>query len=148
MRQCLFVIAAVATTLGLVACGVTPRSAGGPATDYATLVSGLRAAGATVVGSGHISQPFLATPGQVIAINGEQTQVYQYSDAATAAAQAARISADGSKVESASNVETQVDWIAPPHFYESGELLVIYVGTNGTVLNLLAAQLGPQFAGA
>jgi hypothetical protein len=145
MRKTLLVIAFLACAVGSAAGGaVAPRSPGGPATDYASLVRGLRAAGATTVAAGSVSQLFFSTAGQIVAINGAQAQVFEYRDAATAATQAARISSDGATIDHA----TQVDWIAPPHFYESGKLLVIYVGTNATVMRLLAAQLGPQFAGA
>ena len=40
-----------------------------------------------------------------------------------------------------------VTWVAPPHFYRQGRVIVLYVGSNPNILSLLTAVLGPQFAG-
>jgi hypothetical protein len=39
-------------------------------------------------------------------------------------------------------------WTAPPHLYKSEGLLVIYLGSDAKILQLLAGALGKQFAGA
>lgn len=41
-----------------------------------------------------------------------------------------------------------VDWIAPPHFYKKGQLIVLYAGVNISVIHILEASLGSQFAGS
>lgn len=131
--------------LGLAGCGGSsppPASHGGPVRDYVSLVDHLRTAGATVVPTGTVTQPFLAVTGQVITVNGEQVQVYEYTNDDDASAEASRISPDGGTVGNA-----MVDWIAPPHFYKRSKLLVLYVGTNTPVMRLLETTLGPQFAG-
>ena len=38
-------------------------------------------------------------------------------------------------------------WIAPPHFFKSGRLIVLYIGEEPRLLQGLAHILGPQFAG-
>jgi hypothetical protein len=117
----------------------------GPAaspTDYRSLVDALQAEGATVEPGGAVAQPFFAVEPQVITVNGAQVQVYEFTDTASAEAAAARVSADGSTVGS-----TMITWIAPPHFYRSGRLVVLYVGDNEVVLSLLQSVLGEQFAG-
>jgi hypothetical protein len=38
-------------------------------------------------------------------------------------------------------------WIAPPHFFKSGRLIVLYIGEAPAVLEALADTLGPQFPG-
>ena len=38
-------------------------------------------------------------------------------------------------------------WVAPPHFYKSGRLIVLYVGQSSPVIIALERALGPQFAG-
>lgn len=125
------------------ACGQPPTTShGGPIQDYVSLVDHLRAAGATVTPTGDISQPFFSVKGQLITVNGEQVQVYEYADTDTANAEAARISPDGGSVGN-----TQIDWIAPPHFFKAGEVIVLYVGTADTALQPLGAVLGSQFAG-
>ena len=40
-----------------------------------------------------------------------------------------------------------VNWVATPHFYKTGKLIVLYVGDNMTVISTLETVLGPQFAG-
>jgi hypothetical protein len=40
-----------------------------------------------------------------------------------------------------------VSWMDTPHFYKTGKIIVLYVGSDTTVLELLEGVLGPQFAG-
>ena len=42
---------------------------------------------------------------------------------------------------------SMVDWIAPPNFYKVGQLIVLYIGTNTSLLKVLESTLGAQFAG-
>ena len=77
-------------------------------------------------------------------VNGEAVQVFEYADAASADAEAARVSPDGSQI---SNPPTMVDWVATPHFYKADTLLALYVGDSTAVMTLLEDVLGPQFAG-
>ncbi len=117
-------------------------SHGGPVTDYVSLFDNLRAAGATVEPAGDISQPFFSVKGNAITVNGENVQVFEYADAATADTEAALVSPDGSSVGI-----TMVSWVATPHFYKTGRLIVLYVGDDTAVQNVLEAVLGSQFAG-
>ncbi|NMJ87338.1 MAG: hypothetical protein EX285_05810 [Thaumarchaeota archaeon] len=117
-------------------------SHGGPVTDYVSLIDNLRATGATVEPSGKISLPFFFVEGQVISINGVQVQVFEYVDITVADAEATLISADGSSIGT-----SMVNWVATPHLYKTGKLIVLYVGDNGVVISTLEAVLGSQFAG-
>ncbi len=114
----------------------------GPVKDYVSLFDNLRAAGATVEPAGDISQPFFSVTGNAITVNGENVQVFEYTDAAVADAEALLVSADGSSVGT-----TMVNWVAAPHFYKAGKLIVLYVGNDTTVINILEEVLGSQFAG-
>ncbi len=114
----------------------------GPVTDYVSLIDNLRAAGATVEPAGELSQPFFSVKGQVITVNNGDVQVFEYADAATAETEAALVSPDGSSIGT-----YMVSWVAPPHFYKEGKLIVLYVGDDTAVLNVLEAVLGSQFAG-
>ena len=40
-----------------------------------------------------------------------------------------------------------VSWVAAPHFYQTGKLIVLYVGDDTAVHNVLENVLGSQFAG-
>lgn len=108
------------------------------------LVTRLRAAGATVTVEETVNDPvFAGAAGRRLSVNGVSINVYEYPTTAQLALTAARTSPDGSTVGN-----TQVDWVAPPHLFKSGRILVLYVGTDPTTLHLLTDTLGPQFAGA
>jgi len=119
-----------------------PVSHGGPVSDYVNLIDNLRAAGATVDPAGDVTQPFFSVKGQVIKVNGEDVQVFEYSDEAAVEAEAELVSPDGSSIGT-----SMVSWIAPPHFYNAGKLIMLYVGENSAVTDILESIVGSQFAG-
>jgi hypothetical protein len=75
-------------------------------------------------------------------VNGEDVQVFEYSDQSTTEAEAALISPDGSSIGTSLPF-----WVAPPHFYKAGRIIVLYVGESKAVTDVLESVLGPQFAG-
>ncbi len=113
--------------------------------DYDSFVTKLRDSGANVE---HptlpevVVQDFFSVTGQVFKVNGEDVQVYEYDSQLEAEAEAATVSPSGSPIGT-----HMVSWMLPPHFYQSGDLIVIYLGFNQDTLNLLEDILGPQFAG-
>jgi hypothetical protein len=117
-------------------------SHGGPVRDYVSLIDNLRAAGVTVEPVGEISQPFFSVKGQIIKVNGEDVQVFEYATEAEAEAEAATVSSDGGSIGT-----SMVSWIASPHFYKTGKLITLYVGDNQSAIAALEIALGPQFAG-
>lgn len=102
----------------------------------------MRRSGLSAQPAGQVRQPFFSVPARLIAIDADQVQVLEYADERSARADAARISPDGGTVGN-----SHVDWIAPPHFYRTGRLLVLYVGNRTDVKTALEGLLGPQFAG-
>jgi hypothetical protein len=117
-------------------------SHGGPVTDYASLIDALRAGGASVEPAGEVSQSFFSVEGKVIKANGADVQVFEYADEAAAQTDANLVQPDGYEIGTAI-----VDWMAPPHFYQKGRLMVLYVGTDNAIMAALEATLGAQFAG-
>ena len=113
-----------------------------PVTSYASLMTALRTAGATVDGGAAISQPFLSGAGRIMKVNGADVQAFEYTSPAAAEADAIRINPDGS-----GTATILVTWVGPPHFYRTGPMLVLYVGSQGDVIRPLEAVLGQQFAG-
>lgn len=112
--------------------------------DLTQLITKLRHGGARVaLTKEKISQPFFAVSGRIIKINGEAVQVFHYPRPSAADADAKKVSADGSSIGT-----SKPSWMAPPHFFRSGKFLVLYIGGNETVLNVLQGALGSQFAGA
>jgi len=69
-------------------------------------------------------------------------QVFAYSSAQTAERESKRVGGQGS---SAGTIMPM--WVAAPHFYKSGRLIVLYVGEDASAVKALETALGPQFAG-
>lgn len=133
----------------LTACGTVPQSHDGSIQDQVSLIDALRRS-VTVDIVGSVAQPFLRpASGTTVRLSGgtlaapADLQVFEYGSAAEAASDAHRIRADGS-----GTATTIIDWVAPPHLYLKGRVLVIYVGTDPAVVSLLRSLLGPQFAGS
>ena len=110
--------------------------------DLDGLIRELRNKGATVNNVGPLTQPFFSTPGQILRVNGEDVQAFEYENAAADQEEAACVSPDGSSVGT-----TIITWVSTPHFYRSGKVIVLYVGSSRELLSLLDSVLGPQFAG-
>ena len=117
-------------------------SHGGPVKDYISLIDSLRATGALVEPVGEISQPFFSVKGFVVKVNGEEVQVFEYLNAAAADSEAELVSPDGASVGT-----NMITWVATPHFYKEERLIVLYVGDNEDLINILETILGSQFAG-
>ena len=113
-----------------------------PAKDLQGLIRNLRASGLRVKSAGSISQPFFSVKGRVLTVNGEQVQVFQYAKTVTAEQEAGRVDPNGSGAGT-----SKVMWVGSPHFYRSGRLIVLYVGSDAALIKALEKSLGPQFAG-
>jgi hypothetical protein len=141
----------IVVALLLTACGAAqgPPSHGGPVQDQVSLIDTLRGKNVTVDISGSISQPFLHAPsGTIVRLSGgplttpADLQLFEYASASAASTDAKKIQPDGSGTST-----TRISWVAPPHFFLKGRVMVLYVGSDSAVLNLLQSLLGPQFAG-
>jgi hypothetical protein len=106
-------------------------------------------AGLGPVGVGDVvEQPFFEPQGMALIVNGESIQIFSFASIELAAAAAALVSPSGDSVGT-----TMLSWIAPPHFYrydlgEPDGVIVLYVGSDVSVLRMLDSVAGPQFAGA
>lgn len=119
-----------------------PVSHGGPVRDYVSLVDALRAAGAQAEPDGPVDQPFFSVPGVALLVDSERVQVFEYADETAARAAVATVSPDAGTIG-----RTSVSWVAPPHVFSQGRIIVLYVGADPRVLGRLSAVLGPQVAG-
>ncbi len=117
-------------------------SHGGLVDDYVSLIDALRAAGATVEPGDTVEQAFFSVTGQIIKVNSADVQVFEYESAELMEADAAQVAPDGGSVGT-----SMVMWMATPHFFKAGRVLVLYVGDDAAVLDLLKGVLGEQFAG-
>ena len=109
-------------------------------TANSSIAEELRTSGLALSDAGEVEQPFLSVKGRVYTIEGGDLQVYTYASEAAAQADAAKISPAG-EIENA-----QVHWMAPPHFYRTGNTLAIYIGNAPGALEVLRRVLGAPFA--
>lgn len=119
-----------------------PPSVVQPPAPYTQLANDLRNAGADVVAGSGINQPFFNVPGRVLTVDGSDVQVFEFPGIEDARSEAAKIAPDGNSIGT-----SMVNWIASPHFYSRGSVIVLYVGDDSNVLSLLSGVIGRQFAG-
>lgn len=141
----LLVVAAMTVGLvcALVACGAAADT--GPVHDMASLQAHLRAQGESVELAGTVKHPFFAIPGQIMVVNGQDIEVFQYADANALAADTRNVGPDGCIGTVGGGMLDA--WVAPPHFYKSAGVMVIYLGSDAKMLQLLTSVMGKQFAG-
>jgi len=121
----------------------TPVASQGKAVeDQAGLIDALQAAGAEVEPGEPVDQAFFSVNGQILKVNGADVQVFEYESTEAMEEDVAQVAPDGGSIGT-----TMVTWVATPHFYKSGRALILYVGDDATILDLLKGALGEQFAG-
>ena len=118
--------------------------------NYDSLVSHLEDAGFLVQVVGDVQEFYFSAMAKTLQVNGELVRAFEFPDGESAAEEAAGVSPDGTSVElhTESGLSmTSISWIAPPHFYRSGRLIVLYVGWDAPLTEVLEAALASQFAG-
>jgi hypothetical protein len=145
-RSRIVILATFALALVLVAC-TTEQDDSGTTSDrnshgneiggYVELVDALGAAGTSVEPAGTVEQPFFSVDGQIIRVNGADVQVFEYADEVARQTESERISNDGSAIGT-----SMVTWVERPNFWATGRVIVLYVGTNGEIMDLLEGALG------
>ena len=122
-----------------------------PVTDYSTLLRYLRDSGASIGEEGEIHQPFFRdVEGRRVTVNESAIQVFEYANAEAMESEASCVSSDGFSItkEKGDIWEVcNVGWIAPPHFFKAGRIIVFYCGDDDSIISLLENALGTQFAG-
>ena len=137
--------AVIAIILVFVGCGggETTTTSNGEATSYESFVKNLLDSGASVQMIGAVNQPFLSGQGRLVRVNGEDIQVFEYPNEDLTDQDTALVAPDGCCVGT-----TNISWMGTPHWYKKDRLIVIYVGDNPSMRNLLENIFGSQFAGA
>jgi hypothetical protein len=110
--------------------------------DQASLLLALQSSGATAEVVDTVIQDFFTPEGSIVMVNGESVQVFEYESVEAMESEASQVASDGSSVGT-----SMMMWIDAPHFYRAGRIIVLYVGSNTTVLTLLDNVMGSQFAG-
>lgn len=126
-----------------VACSAQEAQAG-PAslTSADDLMAALETKGVSTTKGEQIEQAFFTIPAVLLNTAESGFQVFEYADQAAAQADSALVAADGSSVGT-----SMPFWVDEPHFFQSGSLIVLYLGSDASTLAALEAVLGPQFAG-
>lgn len=115
----------------------TPASQSGDFEGYEQFVGALRDAGATVEPVREVIQPFFAVPGRIIEVNGLEVQVFEYANTAARQEDSHLISPDGYTIGT-----SNVTWVDRPNFWAQGHLIVLYVGSDRSIMGLLTSILG------
>ena len=122
-----------------------------PVTDYTTLLRYLRDSSVSIAEEGAIDEEFLDIVGKKVAVNESTIQVYEYANVEAMESEASWVSSDGFSIRKEKEGGIweicHVNWIASPHFYKAGRIIVIYVGEDNSIISLLENALGTQFAG-
>lgn len=124
----------------------------GAIVDADSLEARLKAAGLVLVLDSELPTHYLPGTARIYAVEGsdERLELYRYAAETEAVKAASGISRDGMMMSDpqAPGEKIAVKWPAPPHVYRRGKLLVIYAGSDSSVLETLAAGLGAPIAGA
>lgn len=141
-----FALLFIITALILSACAptsatqITPTDIVPPGDEIGThdeFVDALRAVGASVEPQGDVHQPFFQVSGSVLQVNGVDVQVFEFADQASRQQASQMISGDGTSIG-----PNMVTWVDQPNFWARGRLIVLYVGQDQAIINLLTGVLG------
>ena len=116
----------------------------GMATDYSSLIDAIQSRGVLVDLIDEIASEIssFSVPIKVISVGGADVQVFEFQSESDAKTASLTVSKDGTEIGT-----SIIRWIDTPHFYTNGKLIVLYVGHNPEVVDLLESFLGKQFAG-
>lgn len=108
-------------------------------TGAETVAEQLRAVGATVQPVGVVQQPFFDVDAQVLDVNGEEIQVFEFPSEADAqqAISLVSITQDGIRIG-----ETAPQFAATPHFFQQGPFVILFVGEGQAILDPLTQAFG------
>lgn len=84
-----------------------------------------------------ITPAFIGLDGELMTLFGERIEVYVFDSLEDAEAFASGISANGTSIVGPDGSISSVLWIAPPHWYIRGDTILLYVGENLDVIDLL-----------
>lgn len=110
--------------------------------DQADLIVALEGQGASVEVGETLTQAFFGPVATILRVNGADVQVFEYPDEAAMESDAALVEPDGGSIGT-----TMAMWVDDPHFYKTGRIIVLYIGSDPAIIDLLENVVGPQFAG-
>lgn len=105
--------------------------------DFESLVEALEALNANLLHAGEIEQPFFPVAGQVLRVNGAVVQVFEFPDTTSRRAVSDTISESGDILGAVTP-----SWSERPNFWAQGRLIVLYLGEDQDVIDVLSQALG------
>ena len=125
-----------------------PVGGGSIISDALALELSLESKGAEVEygGRSEFSKQFGLSPSEM-KVNGAAVQIYEFAPGTSAEAASRTVSSDGTTFENADGTVMSALWIAPPHWYLFGNAIVLYVGSDEGIGELLGS-VATQFAGS
>ncbi|MBW6518250.1 MAG: hypothetical protein K0A89_07085 [ANME-2 cluster archaeon] len=108
---------------------------------YVSLINHFQSEGLEVKTLGISQQPFFSIRSMNLTLNGELVLVFDYSNVSGAREDMALVSPDAQYIDSA-----RMHWTGTPHFYNSEEVIVLYVGDDPNIIAALDSGMGAQFA--
>jgi hypothetical protein len=130
-----------ATVVAPTSVGTIVASHGGAVQDQVSLIDALRKAGATVTPQEMVEQPFMSVKGTRLVVNGADVQVFEYAGEAAAKLDLIQVTD-----VLAGRGTTMITWVASPHVYHAGRVIVLYIGDDAATLKLLQERLGAPAA--
>lgn len=95
-----------------------------------------------------VQKDFLNVPRKRMKIGKDAIDIYVYTTCAGAKIDSMKIDRHGDSYRGLfRGVQVEVDWVAPPHFYRKGRIIVNYVGENQKIIYDLRSIFGKEFAG-
>lgn len=142
----MLVALAVGFAVVLVACGensdvesrLTMASPNAPVFELADVIDALSGVAATVEQRGRVPAMPFSVPGRRLAVDAFEIDVREYADVVARAEEEGTIAMGGWSVNN-----TPVEWIASPHYWSRGRVIVLYLGDNPRAIDLLNSTLGP-----
>lgn len=119
---------------------VTPFE--GEVSDYPSLVAAIKSRGILVELTEELAESMFSAPAKVISVGGSDIQVFEFQSESDTKSSSLTVSEDGTEIGT-----SIIRWMDTPHFYAKGKIIVLYVGQNPEITNLLESILGQQFAG-
>ena len=131
----------------LMGCGGQQSDDKGTSLTYSAFVQKLQQKGVSTATTNAFNADLFSGTAHGLVIQNEHISVFEYETNDAMQAEANNISSDGSTIHNQNGSTAAIDWIAPPHFYKAGRIIVFYVGKSQHITSLLQSILRPQFAG-
>lgn len=139
MRMAAVILIGMTLLLGCGSSTATPTPPPDGIVDTAAeLVTALQAEGFVAQHGGRFNNFLFERGGQLLLVNGQQVQVWEFATNEQADAAQDSILGDDSPL-------ARLNFTAPPRFFQNGRMVVLFVATDPAILRTLTDILGDPF---